>query len=181
MEKTPPNKTLQVVGMVLMLMAILLIWFIVAVEGSNNSKPIPVAQEQQAVKDYYKKLMDLSTPATTAYQLTAKKAAAGDIKGTYQDFKGKTGQLVQYASFELFKLKSQVPEVSEKQLLDDATQNLWLSFSIRDEAIKAFDQGVEESKEGKFLEAKNSFKKADGYFEHAKDLLEQVSNKYGVK
>ena len=179
MEKKPWSTGMKIaVGISVGLASLMMLAVISSTPDSE--KMLPVEQQNQAVVAYYKKLNELNLHANTAYYKAAKKATDGDVQGAYSDFKGNVELEFRGLGMVLTELKSEIPNVPDKKLLSDALEKLRVSANVRHDAIELFLEGVEENKEGKFLEAKAKNERAEGYLQEFHKLMEEIANKHGV-
>lgn len=172
MEK---SKTVQNVAIAISCLAAI-IWIVALV--TPNSSPLTGVEEQKAVVDYYGELTALNNTLNLTYSMAGKKAIAGDTKGAYEDFKEKVEPLFRNATATFLRLKSEVPNVSDKELLSETVGKLGLYTSVRHDAIKLFIEGFEKGEQGKFVESKVRNERAEKYLSEAMALLDQVSSKY---
>jgi len=161
------------------LLALLIIAGLIGAAGQKTATT-PV-DNSEAVKNYYVQLKGLNSTVSNAYLEAATKAAKGDVNGAYSDFKGVDGQKIKGAIMLTYELQGNVPDVSGKQLLIDATQKFLLSFNKRQDAVNFFVEGIEENNTGKFLEAKAASEKADAYLIEANTSLQEIADKYGFE
>ena len=138
------------------------------------------SQENKEIRDYYTKLVGYQAVVAKTYYDTAKKAGDGDVAGAYLDFKGDAGYKISGARQQLFELSIDVPDVADKQLLKDAADKLSTGAYKIEEAMKLFEEGVENDSSGKILEATAASQKGAGYFNEGSVLLKEIATKYNL-